>query len=183
VTVDLSNLGAFDDYADGEMIVRVVIETPKGSRNKFTYDPRLRLFQLTGVLPAGHAYPFDYGMIPGTRGDDGDPLDALVLMDEPAFCGCLVPCRLIGAIEAEQTERDGKTERNDRLIAVASKSREWEDVRDVSDLSRNLLDEIAHFFVSFNDAKGKKFEVTARRGAKAALRLVKAGVRAAGTNV
>src|SRR4028119_2143117 len=98
------------------------VETPEGSRNKFDFDEELGLFKLGGVLPAGAVFPFDFGFVPATRGGDGDPLDVLVLMDEPAFVGCLVPARLIGVIEAEQTERDGETARNDRLIAVAANS-------------------------------------------------------------
>src|SRR5919202_2577365 len=114
----LAHLEPFD-AASGE--VNVIIETPKGSRNKFKYDEQRGLFKLSGVLPAGAVFPFDFGFVPSTRGEDGDPLDVLVLMDEPAFAGCLVPSRLIGVIEAEQTE-EGTTERNDRLIAVAANS-------------------------------------------------------------
>src|SRR5437764_15104525 len=111
--LELSKISALDGGK-----VNVLIEIPKGGRNKYAYDPDQKIFALKGVLPAGHVYPFDYGMIPGTRGDDGDPLDALVLMDEPAFWGCLVRSRIIGAMEAEQTERNGKQPRNDWLIAV-----------------------------------------------------------------
>ncbi|HYO08258.1 MAG TPA: inorganic diphosphatase [Tepidisphaeraceae bacterium] len=179
---DLSQVQPFDDDQDdagaaAAGLVNAIIETPKGSRNKFTYQPVCGLFKLDGVLPAGAVYPFDYGMIPGTLGDDGDPLDVLVLMDAPAFTGCWVPARLIGAIVAEQTERDGRTERNDRLVAVAAKSRDLEDVRELSDLSKSLLRELEHFFVSFNQVKGKTFRVRGRRGAAAARRLVRAGAR------
>src|SRR3954469_6625001 len=94
-------LGAFAPRS-GEL--NVIIETPKGSRNKFDFDEELGLFKLGGVLPAGAVFPFDFGFVPATRGGDGDPLDVLVLMDEPAFVGCLVAARLIGVIEAEQAE-------------------------------------------------------------------------------
>src|SRR5919199_1807176 len=114
----LIHMSAFKD--DEEL--NVIIETPKGSRNKFDYDEELGLFKLGGVLPAGASFPFDFGFLPATRGGDGDPLDVLVLMDEPAFAGCLVTVRLLGVIEAEQTEGDATT-RNDRLIAVAATSR------------------------------------------------------------
>jgi inorganic pyrophosphatase len=97
----------------------VVIETPKGSPNKLTFEPRYGTFVLKGVLPVGAVFPFDIGFVPSTRAEDGDPLDILVLMDAPVFPGCIVPSRLVGVIEAEQTE-DGKTERNDRLLAVAA---------------------------------------------------------------
>src|ERR671933_2536230 len=103
--------------------LHVVIETPKGSRNKFKFDERLRLFRLSGVLPLGAVFPFDFGFVPCTSAPDGDPLDVLVLMDEPAFAGCLLTTRLIGVIEADQTE-EGQTVRNDRLIGVAENSRD-----------------------------------------------------------
>src|SRR5437764_15464112 len=85
-------------------VVHVIVDTPKGSRNKFKYDEELGLFKLSGVLPAGAVFPFDFGFVPATLGGDGDALDVLLLMDEPAFVGCLVEVRLIGVIEAEQTE-------------------------------------------------------------------------------
>ena len=97
---------------------RAIIETPKGCRNKFDYDPETNLFMLGGLLPEGMMFPFDFGFIPSTLGDDADPLDILVLMDAPAHPGCLIDVRLIGIITAEQTE-DGKTEANDRLMGVA----------------------------------------------------------------
>ena len=151
-----------------------MVDTPKGSRNKFKWDEKLGLYKLAGVLPAGAVFPFDFGWVPSTLGDDGDPLDVLLLMDEPAFVGCLVAARLIGVIEARQTE-EGKTERNDRLIAVADESRSEKDVRALSDLPENLLHEIEHFFVSYNEVKGKKFEPTGRFGAGKARSLVEAG--------
>ena len=148
---------------EGEEI-NVIIETPRGSRNKFDYDEELELFKLGGVLPAGASFPFDFGFVPSTLGGDGDPLDVLVLMDEPAFTGCLVVTRLIGVIEAEQTERDGETTRNDRLIGVASEARSHSNVRSVDELNENMLDEIEHFFVSYNEIKGKEFKPMGRFG-------------------
>jgi inorganic pyrophosphatase len=159
---------------DGDDLT-VVIETPKGSQNKFTFEPRLNAFALTGVLPAGAVFPFDFGFVPSTLGEDGDPLDVLVLMDAPAFAGCVVPCRLIGVIEAEQTE-DGKTEKNDRLIAVASKSLTHKSLRDIKDVSDELVGQIEHFFVSYNEAKGKVFKPTGRAGRDRASALVVGGM-------
>src|SRR3954464_7536915 len=101
-----ARMGPFDPET-GDL--NMIIDTPKGSRNKFKYDEAHGLFKLSGVLPAGASFPFDFGYVPSTRGEDGDPVDVLVLMDEPAFAGCLVPARLIGVIEAEQTETDGAT--------------------------------------------------------------------------
>src|SRR5919205_292634 len=123
MTRALETLPAFDQ--DGNL--RVIVETPKGSRNKFKYEPDLGLFRLSGVLPLGTTFPFDFGFVPCTSAPDGDPLDVLVLMDEPAFAGCLLTARLIGVIEADQTE-DGQTVRNDRLIGVAEASRDHRDI-------------------------------------------------------
>ena len=167
-------LSPFDE-ASGDL--NVIIETPKGSRNKYAFDENLGLFMLKGVLAAGYSFPFDFGFIPNTKGGDGDPLDVLVLMDEAAFAGCLVPSRLIGVIEADQTERDGKVERNDRLIAVASNSKTHEDLKTIKDLNQTLVDQIEHFFVSYNEAKGKKFAPLGRFGARKAKSLVETSVK------
>ena len=176
----MSSQSSFDklpsfDAESGEL--NVVIETPKGSRNKYAFDEKLGLFVLKGFLAVGHSFPFDFGFIPQTLGGDGDPLDVLILMDEPAFAGCLVRARLVGVIEAEQTERNGKVERNDRLLAVASNSRVHEDVKSINDLNANLIDEIEHFFVSYNEAKGKKFKPLGRFGAIKARKIVEEGIK------
>lgn len=163
------------DEESGDL--NVIIETPKGSRNKYAYDEKIGLFVLKGVLAVGHSFPFDFGFIPQTKGGDGDPLDVLVLMDEQAFAGCLVPSRLIGVIEAEQTEKDGKTERNDRLIAVAAKSKIHENVKSISDLNETLIDQIEHFFISYNEAKGKQFKPLGRFGARKAKQLIERGIK------
>ncbi|HEX7316530.1 MAG TPA: inorganic diphosphatase [Pyrinomonadaceae bacterium] len=169
----LLNLEVFHD--DEEL--NVVIETPKGSRNKYTYDEKLRLFKLGGVLPSGASFPFDFGFVPSTVGGDGDPLDVLVLMDEPAFAGCLVRTRLVGVIEAEQTERDGETTRNDRLVGVAADARLHTRVRALEDLGPALLEEIEHFFVSYNQIKGKVFKPLGRFGPERARELVEEGMK------
>jgi inorganic pyrophosphatase len=90
----------------------VIIETPKGSRNKYAYSPEEGIFELRKVLPAGMAFPYDFGFVPSTLAGDGDPLDVLVLMDEPAFPGCKLTCRIVGVIEGEQGAKK-KRERND----------------------------------------------------------------------
>jgi inorganic pyrophosphatase len=155
--------------------VRAIVETPKGSGNKFTYDEESGLFCLGGAMPAGCFFPFEFGFIPSTVGGDGDPLDLLILMDAPTFTGCLVRARLIGVIEADQTEEHG-VERNDRLIAVAVKSRRHEGVRALRQLARPLVHEIEHFFVSYNALKGKEFRPRGRFGPARALRIVRQGM-------
>jgi inorganic pyrophosphatase len=151
--------------------LNVVIETPKGCRNKYAYDFDLAAYRLKGVLPEGAVFPFDFGSVPGTLAADGDPLDILVLMDEPAFTGCVIEARLLGVIEAEQTEK-GKTQRNDRLIAVAAQSHTHSSLRSLLKLEPKLVDEIEHFFVSYNAARGKQFKPVDRKGPVAAKRLV-----------
>lgn len=164
---------AFDE--DGDL--NVIVETPKGSRNKFEYDAELGLFKLGGVLPAGAVFPFDFGFVPSTVGGDGDPLDVLLLMDEPAFTGCLVRARLLGVIEAEQTEKDGETTRNDRLIAVAKKTHMYRKARSLGSIGENVVTEIEHFFVSYNSIKGKEFRPLGRFGPVRARRLVEEGAK------
>src|SRR5437868_2854026 len=167
----LSKLKPFDRESGN---LNVVIDTPKGCRNKYAFDFEINAYKLKAVLPHGAVFPFDFGSIPGTVAPDGDPLDVLVLMDEPAFVGCLVEARLIGVIEAEQTE-GGETAKNDRLIAVAASSRNHNEVVSLDQLSGNLVDEIEHFFVSYNQVKGKRFKPLGRHGPERARRLVEEG--------
>src|SRR5205823_14149078 len=121
-----------------------IIETPKGSRNKFSYDPETGLFKLGGLLPEGLLFPFDFGFVPSTLGDDGDPLDVLVLMDAPAHVGCLIEVRVVGVISAEQIE-DGNKETNDRLLGVAIHSYDHEDIETIDDVSKTLLSQLEEF--------------------------------------
>ncbi|HEY2712706.1 MAG TPA: inorganic diphosphatase [Chthoniobacterales bacterium] len=165
----LETLSPFDVETDE---LQVVIDTPKGSRNRFSWDEKKKLFKLSGVLPAGAIFPYDFGFIPQTKGEDGDALDVLILMDEPAFTGCLVPARLLGVIAAKQTEK-GKTFRNDRLLAVATGSHTHDHLRSIAQIERKVLDQIEHFFVSYNAAKGKKFTPLGRFGPARARALVR----------
>src|SRR5436190_17387182 len=110
----IASLNPLQDEEETE-IVNAVIETPQGSRNKYKYDPEMGLFRLSKVLPAGSEFPFSFGFIPRTLAEDGDPVDVLLLADEPVPVGCVVPARLIGVLEAENVD-GGKKERNDRLI-------------------------------------------------------------------
>ena len=162
--------------ADDPDIINAVIETPMGSRNKFKFDEELGFFALSGVLLQGMMFPHAFGFVPRTRASDGDPEDVLVVMDEPTFVGCVVPSRLLGVIEAEQTE-DGKTVRNDRLIAVAAHSRDYSDVQTLDDLNDNMLKEIEQFFVNYNREKGKKFKVLGRKGPQQAFKLLKKSLK------
>lgn len=150
--------GKLAPFSEQGGYVNVVAETPKGSRNKYTYDPEAGLFRLKKILPAGAVFPFDFGFIPSTLADDGDPLDVLTLMDEPAFPGCLIEARLLGVMEAKQTKQ-GTTMRNDRFIATARKMKGICQPRSIKGLSDDILDQIEHFFVSYNAIEGKQFKL------------------------
>lgn len=154
-------------------VLNVVIETPKGSQCKFDFDKTLQTFRLNKTLPAGMTFPFDYGFVPGTRGGDGDPLDVVVLCDQPLFPGCVVPCRLLGVIEARQRSKGKRAERNDRLVAVSALSVMYADIKSVSDLNKDLVAEIGRFFEEYDRHEGKKFDVVKWRDATGARKLVK----------
>ncbi len=158
--------------------LNVVVDTPKGSRNKYKFDEQSGQWKLSKVLPLGMSFPADFGFIPSTQGEDGDPVDVLLLMDEPAFPGCVVSARLIGVIEAEQTEA-GKTVRNDRLVAVVETLYNPAEYSSLDQVNRHRLDEIEHFFVAYNQMEGRQFQPLARRNADRAQRLLEAAGRGA----
>ena len=162
-------LPAFHEEKD---CVYAVIETPQGSRNKFKWDEKRELYMLSNVLPAGQYYPFDFGFIPSTLADDGDPIDILVLLDAPAFPGCVLEARLIGLMEAEEDNV-----RNDRLIAVADKSRDHADINSLKDLSKEMMHELEQFFITYHGTEKQDFKVLGQAGPKRALELVKEAVK------
>ncbi|MBV8888108.1 MAG: inorganic diphosphatase [Alphaproteobacteria bacterium] len=153
----------------------VVIETPKGSPNKYDYDPECGAFRFAAVLPQGMSFPFDFGFIPSSLGDDGDPLDVLVLLDSPLPVGCVLSARVVGAIEAQQRESDGEWVRNDRLLAVATHSRRHSHIKSLRDLRPELLDEIEAFFAQYNHLAGKEFRPLERCGPRQARKLIEDG--------
>jgi inorganic pyrophosphatase len=158
------------DKKDG--LLQVIIETPAGSRNKFAYDPDQGIFTLKAVLPAGMTFPYDFGFLPQTLAPDGDAIDVLLLMDEPAFPGIAVRARLIGVIEGEQI--DGKKKiRNDRLVAVADANHMYANIRRLKDLPGKWIKELQDFFVNYHSLEGKEYRLLGCKGVDAALRLVK----------
>ena len=154
--------------------LNVVIETPKDQPNKLTYDPKAGTMRLSKVLPLGMVFPFDFGFVPSTLGDDGDPVDVLVLMDAPAPAGCLVAARLVGVLRCTQREDGEEPIENDRFLAVAEEASTYRDIRDIRDLNGPLLDQIEAFFIQYNALAGRQFKVHRRQGAKAAKRAVEA---------
>ena len=170
----LTELPTFDP--DG--YVNVVIETPKGSRNKYSYDPQVGAFRFKAVLPEGSLFPFDFGFIPSTLGEDGDPLDILVLLDAPVAMGCLLTVRLLGVIEAEQKEKSGDVQRNDRLLGVAVQARTHADLDHIDLLRTGFVEEIEGFFAHYNTLSGRRFTPLQRSGPERARELVEAGAKA-----
>jgi inorganic pyrophosphatase len=166
-------LDASPAFDPGTGLLNAIIDTPKGSRCKYKYDEQMGHFRLSKLLPLGAYFPYNYGFVPSTRCEDGDGLDVVVLMDEPVFAGCLVPVRLLGVLVAEQTERTGKTTRNDRLIAILDTEFNPPEVQSLDDLQNQCMEEIEHFFVSYNKMEGKSFRPIGRYGPDRAKALVK----------
>ena len=169
---DPSRLKPVDE--DDKQLLRVVVEIPKGSRNKFAFDAEQHIVELKKVLPAGMTFPYDFGFVPSTIADDGDPTDVFVLMDEPAFPGCVLSCRPIGVIEGEQKSKKGK-ERNDRIIAVEKDAHGFAGVKTTDDMGNKLEKELEEFFVNYHKLTGKEYRVLAMKGPDQARKLVKNG--------
>jgi inorganic pyrophosphatase len=165
-----------DPFATDKGLLRVVVETPKGSRNKFAFNVDERIFELKKVLPAGMAFPYDFGFVPSTKAEDGDPVDVLVLMDEPAFAGCVLSCRIIGVIQGEQGNKKKKV-RNDRIIAVERDAHSWADIKTIDDLGKEFCQELENFFVNYHSLSGEQYKVLGIKGPGQALKLVKSGMR------
>jgi inorganic pyrophosphatase len=171
--VILSETAPFDRET-GDL--RIVVETPKGSRNKYDHDHDFDGFELATVLPEGMSFAYDFGFIPSTLGADGDPRD--VLLPGPGFAGCIVRARLIGAVEAEQNQKKGKWDRNDQIIATATHAQTHNHVRTLSDLCPHLEEQIEGFFIEYNTLRNRKFRSLDACGPKNAMTLVERGMTA-----
>jgi inorganic pyrophosphatase len=124
--------------------LHVVVETPRGSRAKFAYDPKLETFVLSKSLLTGLTYPHDWGFVPSTKADDGDPLDIMVIHDAATFPGVVLACRVIGILQIEQKSKV-KAARHDRLFAVPRQSHSEQAIRDIRDLSKPIRQELEKF--------------------------------------
>jgi inorganic pyrophosphatase len=166
----MTDLTLIDNLLDhATTTCRAGIETPRGSGAKYSYDPLIGACELSGQLPAGLVFPLDFGFVPRTCGEDGDPLDILVIADEPIAVGTTVRVRLLGIIEARQTERDGRVVRNDRIVARVAVSVSYGDAAHIADLGARFVDHLGRFFTQYNDLKGKHFEVLGVHGPEAAI--------------
>ena len=150
--------------------VDVVIETPKGSAQKYDYVPNTPFFKLSKILPSGMVFPYDFGFIPKTLGEDGDPLDVIVISEFNSFPGVIIKCRIIGGIKAEQSEEKGskKMIRNDRFLAIPKCSNIFQNIKKMEDLPGEITDQLEEFFVDYNKLEGKKFKALDKVGPKEA---------------
>lgn len=168
----VEKLEAFDEE---KQCANAIVETPKGSRVKYSYIPESGLFRWKRTLPEGMFFPFNFGFIPSTMGEDGDPLDILILNEEPAVPGSLVKVRLLAVIEAEQTE-GGKMVRNDRIVGTAQDEETPPEYVSAS-LDQARVNQIVFFFAAYNKINGKQFKALKTAGPENAKKLIEAGVK------
>ena len=152
--------------------LNTIIETPRGSRNKYNFEEASSLFILKKILPPGLCFPLDFGFIPHTKAEDEDPMDVLVFMEEPGFPGCVVEARVIGIITAEQ-EKDKKIVRNDRVLGVSIKSKQYELLKNISDVSKEFLHDIGRFFETYHQIEGMPWKVLEILDQEQAIKLIK----------
>lgn len=157
--------------------IDVIIETPKGSTQKYNYDPEAHFFKLKKILPSGMAFPYDFGFVPGTKGEDGDPLDVIVISEFHSFPGCMIESRIIGGFKAFQSKETGKKEkiRNDRFLAIPAESVIFEKIKSIDDLPKRIIKELEDFFINYNEVQGKEFEATEKLSAEKSWKLIKSG--------
>jgi len=165
---NLLKLPAFDKEGN----VHVIVETPRGSRAKLTYDPELRVFVLSKSLMAGLTYPHDWGFIPSTQAEDGDPVDVLVIHEAATSPGLVIKCKAIGVLEIVEHDKK-KKQRNDRVMAVPVDSHSEQGLRDVRQLSKQVREELEKFFVATAELQSKTLKCLGWRGPKQALQLIK----------
>lgn len=154
--------------------IHAVVETPRGSRTKYAYEPDWETIVLKKTLPEGMVFPYDFGLIPCTKGQDGDPLDVLILMDVSTCPGCVVECRIVGAITAIQREKGKRGVRNDRFLAVETGSVLYRDIQDSDDLPPHFIEQLQEFFISYNKLAGKRFQPLRVLGRKQAWQALQA---------
>lgn len=155
-------------------IVNVLIEIPGGSKNKYEFDKELNAFALDRVLYSSVKYPYDYGFVPNTLADDGDPLDGMVLMDEPTFPGCIIAARPIGFLEMI----DGG-DRDEKMLCVPDKDPRYAHVKSLKDIAPHRLEEIAEFFRSYKNLEKKVTEILGWQDADQVAPLVQKFIQAA----
>lgn len=168
------NLAAIPAFA-GDDTFHVVVETPRGSTLKLKYEPQWETMTVSRPLPLGVAYPYDWGFVPSTHADDGDPLDAMLLWDVSSHPGVVVPCRAIGVLQVDQNRTGRKASeriRNDRIICIPVEARREHAVTSVAALSERIRQELEHFAIAATVLEGKDVRIIGWGDAAAALKLV-----------
>jgi len=154
-----SHLYDLDPGPELPEIVRMIVEIPRNSTNKYEYDGQLGVFKLDRALYSPMHYPGDYGFVPGTRSEDGDPLDVLVLVDEPSFPGVMISVRPVGMLEMlDQNEPDQK------ILAVPVRNPRFDSIHTIEQVFPHNLREIEHFFAIYKELEAKRTEMRGWRG-------------------
>ncbi len=153
-------------------VIRVLVEIPKGSRNKYEWDEETGTIALDRRLFAAVSYPTDYGMIPETLAEDGDELDAMVALTEPTFPGCTIRVSTVALLQMTDAEK-----RNDKVLAVPLTDPAWNTLQKLDDLPEQLAEEIMHFFEVYNDLEGGDWEIEGWGSHKDALEHIEQGRR------
>lgn len=169
------NIKRLEPFAAKGSCLNVVVETPKGCRVKYAYDPKSGFFILSKALPEGMVFPFNFGFVPKTLAADGDPVDVLILNEEPLISGCLLQVRPIAVIKATQTE-DGRPIRNDRVIGEAI-GKETPPELEPLKLEKKTVSQIEFFFTAYNKLYGKKFKVIGTGGPRKAMEIIRRGAK------
>jgi inorganic pyrophosphatase len=154
-------------------LINVLIEIPGGSKNKYEFDKELEAFALDRVLYSSVQYPYDYGFVPNTLADDGDPLDGMVIIDEPTFPGCVIAARPIGMLEMI----DGG-DRDEKILCVPDKDPRYAAVKSLKDLAPHRLEEIAEFFRTYKNLEKKVTEIRGWQDVEQVLPLVEKCIKA-----
>ena len=154
-------------------VINVLIEIPGGSKNKYEFDKDMNAFALDRVLFASVKYPYDYGFVPNTIADDGDPLDGMVMMDEPTFPGCVIAARPIGML----LMIDGG-DRDEKILCVPAEDPRYKEVKSLSDIAPHRLEEIAEFFRTYKNLEQKVTEIQGWKDVDAVTPLVEECIKA-----
>lgn len=163
----MTNLYDLDPGPKCPDLIRAIVEIPKNAVNKFEYDGKLGLFRLDRPLFSPLHYPGDYGFVPGTLAEDGDPLDVLVLVSEPTFTGCMIEARPLGVLDLIDSE-----EADHKVLAVPQSSPRYAQIHTVNDVWPHLRREIEHFFTIYKELEGKQTRIGAWQDAAAARKMI-----------
>ena len=154
-------------------VFHVVVESPRGSMIKLKYDAALDAMSISRPLAAGLIYPYDWGFVPSTKAEDGDPIDAALFWDVATFPGVVIPSRALGVVQVEQNRADGEGRvRNDRILGLPIHARREGEVKSALLLPKRLRDEIEHFFIAVTALEGKDAKILGWAGPEAALALL-----------